>query len=86
MSVNFKRLADKAKQTIDARGGTERLKQDAERLKGIATGPGTAKEKAKAGGDALRQPAPPTGSSPAPPSTPRAPTEAERSQQESSRT
>jgi hypothetical protein len=55
--VNLKRIADKAKQTIDARGGTERLKQDAERLRGIATGPGTAKEKAKAGSEALRQPA-----------------------------
>jgi hypothetical protein len=55
--VNLKRLTDKAKQTIDARGGTERLKQDAERLKGIATGPGTAKEKARAGSEALRQPA-----------------------------
>jgi hypothetical protein len=85
--VNLKRLADKAKQTIDARGGTERLKQDAERLKGIATGPGTAKEKAKAGGEALKQPAPPTGTSPAPPATPRASTEPEpeRTQQASSR-
>lgn len=59
-----------AKQTIDARGGTERLKQDAERLKGIATGPGTAKEKAKAGSDALRQPAPPAGTTGAPAATP----------------
>ncbi len=87
--MNLKRLADKAKQTIDARGGTERLKQDAERLKGIATGPGTAKEKAKAGSDALKQPAPPTATSPAPPATPRASTEPEpgpeRTQQASSR-
>lgn len=62
-----------AKKTIDARGGTERLKQDAERLKGIATGPGTAKEKAKAGSDALRQPAPPAGTTGAPAPSPPAP-------------
>lgn len=73
-----------AKKTIDARGGTEQLKRDAERLKGIATGPGTAKEKAKAGSEALKQPNRPAGSTghagtpPAPPATPRASTEQER--------
>lgn len=76
------------KQTIDARGGTERLKQDAERLKGIATGPGTAKEKAKSGSEALKEPARPAGtpSAPAPPATPRATTEPERQEHERSRT
>lgn len=73
MGVNFKRIATMAKQTIDARGGTERLKQDAERLKGIATGPGTAKEKAKAGSDALRQPAPPARGGSTTPGAPRSP-------------
>lgn len=76
-----------AKKTIDARGGTEQLKRDAERLKGIATGPGTAKEKAKAGSEALKQPNGPGGStrpagSPTPPSTPRASTEQERREAE----
>lgn len=80
-----------AKQTIDARGGTERLKQDAERLKGIATGPGTAKEKTKAGSEALKEPTRPAGTagtSPAsaPPATPRATTEPERQQHERPRT
>lgn len=56
--MDFKRLADKAKRVIDERGGTEQLKDDAERLRGIATGPGTAKDKAKAAGDALKQPSP----------------------------
>ena len=56
--MNLKQLADKAKQVIDERGGTDRLKRDAERLRGIATGPGTAKEKAKAATDALKEPAP----------------------------
>ena len=86
--MNLKRLADKAKQTIDARGGTERLKADAERLRGIATGPGTAKEKAKAGSDALKEPARPAGTppAPAPPAAPKATTEPERQQHEGSRT
>lgn len=48
-------MADKAKQAIDDRGGTERLKQEAERLRDIATGPGTAKDKSKAAGDALKR-------------------------------
>lgn len=56
--MNLKRLTDKARQAIADRGGTERLKDDADRLRGIATGPGTAKEKAKNVGDALRQPTP----------------------------
>lgn len=54
--MDFKKLADKAKKTLDERGGTERLKQDAERLRHIATGPGSAKDKAKAATDALKQP------------------------------
>jgi hypothetical protein len=57
--MNLKRMADKAKQAIEDRGGTDQLKRDAERLRGIATGPGTAKEKAKAAGEALKQTSPP---------------------------
>jgi hypothetical protein len=53
--MDFKKLADKAKKAIDDRGGTDRLKQDADRLRDIATGPGTVKEKAKAAGDALKE-------------------------------
>jgi hypothetical protein len=56
--MDLKRLTDRAKQVIDQRGGTERLKQDAERLRTIATGPGTARDKAKAAADALKEPAP----------------------------
>lgn len=47
-------LANKAKEVIEERGGTERLRQDAERLRDIASGPGTPQEKAKAAGDALK--------------------------------
>jgi hypothetical protein len=56
--MNFKRMADRAKRVIEDRGGTEQLKHDAERLRGIATGPGTAKDKAKAAGEALKKPGP----------------------------
>lgn len=53
-------MADKAKRVIDERGGTEQLRRDADRLRGIATGPGTAKQKAKAAGEAFKQPSPGT--------------------------
>ena len=54
--VNFKRLADKAKQQVDKRGGTDNLKEDAAELKGIAKGKGSLKDKAKAAGKALKDP------------------------------
>ena len=53
--MDFKRITDKAKQALDERGGPERLKLEAERLKTIATGPGSAGEKARAAGDVLKQ-------------------------------
>lgn len=53
--MDFKRLADKAKHALDERGGPERLKQEAERLRTIATGPGSASDKAKAAGDAIKK-------------------------------
>ena len=52
--MDFKRLTDKDKQALDERGGPERLKQEAERLKTIATGPGSAGDKARAAGDVLK--------------------------------
>ena len=53
--MDFKRLTDKAKRALDERGGPERLKLEAERLKTIATGPGSASDKARAAGDVLKQ-------------------------------
>ncbi len=53
--MDFKRITDKAKQALDQRGGPERLKLEAERLKTIATGPGSASEKARAAGDVIKQ-------------------------------
>jgi hypothetical protein len=52
--MDLKRIMDTAKQTFDERGGTDRLKQDAQRLKDIASGPGSAQDKARAAGDALK--------------------------------
>jgi hypothetical protein len=54
--MDFKSLQRKAKQLIDRRGGTTSLKADAEELKDIAKGPGTATEKAKRAADALKEP------------------------------
>jgi hypothetical protein len=64
--MNLKRLTDKAKQALDERGGPERLKVEAERLKAIATGPGSASDKARAAGDVLKDAAatPPDRTSP----------------------
>jgi len=57
--VNLRKLkdvAEKAKDQVDKRGGTEALKEDVEELKGIAKGEGSAKDKAKAAADAVRNP------------------------------
>lgn len=57
--MNLGRLAMLAKRQIDKRGGTEALKQDADRLRNIAKGPGSAGDKAKRAADALKRPGPP---------------------------
>jgi hypothetical protein len=57
--VNLRRLknvADKAKEHVEKRGGSDALKEDAGELKGIAKGRGSLKEKAKAAGEALKDP------------------------------
>jgi len=54
--MNFNRLVRRAKQVVDDRGGTEALKQDAQELAHVAKGKGSAKEKAKAASEALRDP------------------------------
>ena len=53
---SLKKVADKAKEQVDKRGGTEALKEDAEELKGIAKGKGSLKDKAKAAGKAIKDP------------------------------
>jgi hypothetical protein len=54
--MDFKKLADKAKKTIDERGGVESLKADAEELKKVAKGKGSLTDKAKAAAQALKEP------------------------------
>ena len=54
--MDFKKLADKAKDTIDKRGGTDALKADAEELKRVAKGGGSITDKAKAAAAALKDP------------------------------
>jgi hypothetical protein len=54
--VNFRRLTDQAKKLVDKRGGTDALKEDADELKDIAKGEGSMKDKAKAAGEAIKDP------------------------------
>jgi hypothetical protein len=72
------RLAGKAKDMVDKRGGSESLKGDAQELKSIAAGKGSLKEKAKAAGQALKKPgaeeqAPEHAQQPADPARPETP-------------
>jgi hypothetical protein len=53
--MKWNQLADKAKKVVDSRGGTDGLKRDADKLREIATGQGTAKEKAQRAADHLKQ-------------------------------
>jgi len=54
--MDFKKLAAKAKDTIDKRGGTDALKADAEELKKVAKGKGSLTDKAKAAAQAIKEP------------------------------
>jgi hypothetical protein len=54
--MDFKKLADKAKDTIDKRGGVDSLKADAEELKRVAKGGGSITDKAKAAAAAIKEP------------------------------
>jgi hypothetical protein len=54
--MDFKKLANQAKETIDKRGGVESLKADAEELKNVAKGKGSLGDKAKAAAKAIKEP------------------------------
>jgi hypothetical protein len=54
--VNLRGLTDRAKKLVEKRGGTDSLKEDAEELKDIARGEGSVKDKAKAAGQAIKDP------------------------------
>jgi hypothetical protein len=54
--MNWKAMADKAKQTFQQRGGSTAAKQDAEELRDIAQGQGSLADKAKQAAAAIREP------------------------------
>lgn len=54
--MKWARIATKAKDLIDQRGGTDALKQDAEELRRIAREPGSMSDKAKKAANALKDP------------------------------
>jgi hypothetical protein len=54
--MDLRGLTDKAKELVQKRGGTDSLKEDAEELKNIAEGPGSATDKAKAAASAIKEP------------------------------
>jgi hypothetical protein len=57
--MDFGNLTKKAKQMVDKRGGTDALKGDAEEVRDIVGGKGSAMDKAKAAGKALKDPGKP---------------------------
>jgi hypothetical protein len=59
--MNLKSLFDKAKKTVDDRGGVQSLKEDAEELKNVATGKGSISDKAKGAAAAIKDPGAPGG-------------------------
>jgi hypothetical protein len=54
--MGLKDLFGRAKRTVDERGGVDSLKEDAEELRDIARGKGSASEKAKQAAEALKDP------------------------------
>jgi hypothetical protein len=69
--MDFKKLAQQAKDAVDKRGGTDALKEDFAELKGIAKGQGSLTDKAKEAAAVLKEPgdsanAPPASPSPEP--------------------
>lgn len=57
--MKLKSLFDKAKKTVDDRGGVQSLKEDAAELKSVATGKGSLSDKAKGAAAAIKQPGAP---------------------------
>ncbi len=54
--MRFGKIAAKAKQAVDRRGGVGALKGDAAELREIAKGEGSLKDKAKAASEAVKRP------------------------------
>ena len=64
--MGLRDLFSRAKKKVDERGGAESLKQDADELRDIARGEGSAADKAREAADAVKDPGAP-GGEPAPP-------------------
>lgn len=58
--MDLKKLFNKAKKTVDDRGGVESLKADAQELKDIASGKGSLGDKAKGAAAAIKAPGAPS--------------------------
>lgn len=54
--ANLRRMANQAKRVMDKRGGTENAKEDLAEVKEALKGEGSLKDKAKAAGEALKEP------------------------------
>jgi len=54
--MDWKAMADKAKQVFQQRGGAKAAKEDAEELRNIAQGQGSFGDKAKEAAAAIREP------------------------------
>lgn len=65
--MKLKSLFDKAKKTVDERGGVQSLKEDAEELKDVAKGKGSLTDKAKGAAAAIKDPGAPGEKPKAPP-------------------
>jgi hypothetical protein len=57
--MDLKKLFNKAKKTVDDRGGVESLKADAQELKNIAGSKGSITDKAKGAAAAIKEPGAP---------------------------
>jgi hypothetical protein len=75
--VNFKNLADRAKDMFNKRGGSEAAKADLGELKDIAGRDESLGDKARDAAEALKDPGAPGAGGPAPSTTPTEPTSAE---------
>jgi hypothetical protein len=54
--VNLRRLTERAKKVVEKRGGVGSLKEDAEEVRDIAKSEGSLKDKARAAGEAIKDP------------------------------
>lgn len=57
--MDFSRIKEKVKGIVEKRGGTDALKEDVSELKDVASGQGSATDKAKEAAEALKDPGAP---------------------------